>query len=207
MQRAGFQQQTNLANQEAELRRNQLVQQLLATGMSNEQAQAQANMQMEALAAQTSLGFQGLQANTALGYQQNQLTAAGGQLQADLGSAGYLTQGQGATASGLGGLLGGIVSDRRAKTSIATRKRASEEIDALLSNVKPESFTYKTQTRDNAGRWAGVMAQDLLKSKLGRTLVRKDNTMLEIDAKRAVSTLLATSARLGERVSKLEKAK
>ena len=31
MQRAGFQQQTNLANQEAELRRNQLVQQLLAT--------------------------------------------------------------------------------------------------------------------------------------------------------------------------------
>lgn len=94
--------------------------------------------------------------------------------------------GQGATAAAI------YYSDERLKTDI--KPIPKEDLDEMRSHLKAFYFKYKSDEY-GVGQWGGVMAQDLEKSKLGKTLVVHDeagNKM--IDMKKVLSMFLATMA-------------
>jgi len=71
--------------------------------------------------------------------------------------------------------------DERLKTNIEPLSK--EDIAELRAVIKPFKFLYKDQERWGSGEHIGPMAQDLMKSKLGRTLVTKDgegNLLLDV---------------------------
>lgn len=80
--------------------------------------------------------------------------------------------GQGAQAGAMvatGGTSGAVAtSDRRLKTNIESVSK--EDIKELRSTIKPYIYNYVSD-KYGKGDWVGVMAQDLEKSKLGKTAV------------------------------------
>lgn len=86
-----------------------------------------------------------------------------------------------------------MFSDRRLKTDIeSVSKRELEELRKVIKAVR---FRYKNE-KHGAGDFIGVMAQDLEKSELGRSMVFTDPDGNKcIDLGRAVSVILASWAR------------
>lgn len=93
-----------------------------------------------------------------------------------------------------------MASDERLKKDVTD---ARSEIDAVLDALSPKSYSYKDE-KHGKGRRAGIMAQDLERSPAGKRVVedRPDGKMLDVN--KALSLALASSARLNERVRKLE---
>jgi hypothetical protein len=93
------------------------------------------------------------------------------------------------------GQIGSIValaSDERAKTNI--QPISQTDLSEMKSHLKAFRFNYK-EDKFGSGDWIGVMAQDLQKSKLGKTLVFEDSDgVLKVDMKKAISFILATMA-------------
>lgn len=82
--------------------------------------------------------------------------------------------------------------DIRVKKNIEAISK--EDLSELKSSIKAYKFNYK-DVGHGEGDWIGVMAQDLLKSKLGRTLVRKGSDgLLKVDLKKAMTLFLASMA-------------
>lgn len=94
--------------------------------------------------------------------------------------------GQGAMAAGM------FFSDERLKKKI---KAVDEEsLKEMKKHLKAYAFNYKNKDHGE-GEWVGVMAQDLEKSRLGRSLVVYDRFGNKgIDLKRVLSLFLATMA-------------
>lgn len=102
-----------------------------------------------------------------------------------------------------GGTLGGaaiMYSDRRLKTEI---RDASREVDDMLDTLAPASFRYKDE-RHGRGQWAGIMAQDAERSRLGREFVREAADGKAIDGAKVISALLASVGRLNRRLRDVE---
>lgn len=96
-------------------------------------------------------------------------------------------------------------SDRDVKENIKPLKNASGEIGKFLSTLKPSQYNYK-DSFNGTGEKVGVMAQDLEKSKVGRTLVDQapDGTKM-VDTNKAIGALLAGMADLNKKVEKMKK--
>lgn len=100
---------------------------------------------------------------------------------------------QGNQQAGLvGTAVGALFSDERLKEDLV-------EIDPVeLAEMRAQlkAFRFKYKSKDHgAGDWIGVMAQDLERSKLGRTLVFEDeNGRKQIHMPRLLSLFLATMA-------------
>lgn len=121
----------------------------------------------------------------------NQIGMGNATASADVGSANRLG---GLVAQGAGAGVGAAVasSDERLKTNIIPISK--EEISELKSTIKAYRFNYKSEEYGK-GDWIGVMAQDLEKSKLGRTLVSEDeNGFKQLDLRKVMSLFLATMA-------------
>jgi len=100
----------------------------------------------------------------------------------------FMDRGEEMAARGAGAMF----SDARLKTEVEPISPA--DIAELRAVIKPYRFQY-IDTKYGDGTWIGVMAQDLNKSRLGRTLVHTDkHGHLKIDVNKAVSLLLATMA-------------
>lgn len=83
-------------------------------------------------------------------------------------------------------------SDVRLKENIVPMSK--ENIEEMKQHLKAFSFNYKSEEHGQ-GDWVGVMAQDLEKSKLGRTLVIHDSQgNKQIDLRKVLSMFLATMA-------------
>lgn len=96
----------------------------------------------------------------------------------------FLGQGIGAAAT--------FFSDLRLKTEI--EKISSADLAEMKQYLNPYTYKYIDE-KYGKGKWLGVMAQDLEKSKLGKTLVREnENGEKMIDLEKAVSVLFATMA-------------
>lgn len=81
-------------------------------------------------------------------------------------------------------------SDARLKKDIEPISKA--DIAEMRSHLKAYRFRY-TDESFGKGEWVGVMAQDLEKSKLGRTLVVEDeNGFKQVDMRKVMSLFLAT---------------
>lgn len=194
---AGFDQQTNLANQQAELQFRQLEDQLftdlLNQGLSFEQAQQQAQLQA--------------------GIQLEQLRAQQASNQADLNlgligaATGTSTQRRGQDIGLLGGLansgagaIATILSDRRAKTDVAS---ADGEFKEFLDALSASKYNYKPE---HGGEEAySVMAQDLEKSAIGKTMVElRPDGLKQVNYAKGLGAMLASQASINKRLSKLE---
>lgn len=105
----------------------------------------------------------------------------------------------------IGGIMQGIgamfASDERVKEHIVD---AGSDVDWMLDNLTPERYRYKDQEKHGAGEFTGVLAQDLERSMSGRSLVVEVDGVKHVDQNRAIQALLASVARLNERVRELE---
>lgn len=90
------------------------------------------------------------------------------------------------------GMAAMAFSDERLKTNIQEIPR--EELQEMRKHLKAYAFNYVNDDF-GTGDWVGVMAQDLEKSKLGKTLVvENEDGLKQIDLKKLLSMYLATMA-------------
>lgn len=86
-------------------------------------------------------------------------------------------------------------------------------LDDMMAKTKPYSFDYNADGRrlqkalgnDPDGRQYGVMAQDLERSPVGRSMVVDTPEGKVVDTNKAAMASLAANARLNERVEELER--
>lgn len=98
----------------------------------------------------------------------------------------------------LGGTLGGaalgntaMFSDRRVKKDLS--RIGKEDIKEFKDSIKPYTFKY-TDEKYGKGEYAGVMAQDLEKSRLGRMVVEEKDGVKTINLQKLASLGLAMMA-------------
>lgn len=101
----------------------------------------------------------------------------------------------GATSSAIGAMF----SDKRMKHSIGD---ASDEIDDVLDQVEPKSYKYNDE-KNGKGIQIGQMAQDLQKTPL-RNIVEDTPEGKTVDYGKALGFMLASQARLNERLDAME---
>lgn len=169
----------------------------------------------------------GLQQQTNLANQSAALQQQGMNDQYQLGMMGQLTEAQKAQmqaqmqlqalrlspeqAGYLGPILqaGGSVgaaaamSDRRTKKNVEDGRGAVRE---FLSKLKASTWDYKDE-KHGRGRHAGVMAQDVEKSKLGKDIVIETPEGKMLDTKKALGAVLASVADLHSRLERAERGK
>jgi hypothetical protein len=106
----------------------------------------------------------------------------------------------GMAAAGAAGAMG---SDKRLKKDVKPIK--SKDTNELLDKLAPKYFGYKNPEVEGQGQRVGVMAQDLEKSKVGKTMVQEDETGTKrIDLGNAFGTLVALQKDINDRLKKLE---
>lgn len=195
-----------------------------AIGLSGVGMGQQAGMQ-DAQAAQgllAQLGASGRAGDLGVGQmQQNQMGMNDAAMQAylnllnqrDLGYLNNSTQryvadhsnqqpGYAGTALGAAGQIGAAVamSDERVKTDVTD---GGDGIDEMLDALRPKHYRYKDEKHGKGPR-SGIMAQDMMRSKAGSEVVRQVPDGLALDINAALSAALASSARLNERLRKVE---
>lgn len=156
-------------------------------------------------------------ANQALG--QLLATQRGQDLQAAIGSRGQAITGYGGLADDptlqdrLWGLAGGALaaggqvggaalgSDKRLKKDI---KDGDDDADAFIAGLKSYSYKYRDR-KWGEGKQLGVMAQDVERTPFGKQIVRDTPAGKVLDSAKLSGANTAAIARLGERLSKLER--
>lgn len=98
-----------------------------------------------------------------------------------------------------------MASDENAKENIKPADNVAAAVAELMKHIKPSEYEYKDE-KHGAGKKVGVMAQDLEKSKIGKTMVDEspDGTKM-VDTNKAIGALLAASAEMHKKIQKLEK--
>ena len=114
-------------------------------------------------------------------------------------TAGYqVGSGVGRTAGSNAYRNGAYGSDKRLKDNI--RPEHPLEIEAFLQSIAPKSFDYKEGEGEKGKH--GVLADDLVKTSIGRSLVTEDDTgMKNIKVADAISALLQAVSHLNKKVS------
>lgn len=183
LQNAGFQQQTGLAN----------------AGFQQSANQANANLQQQGqqMNGQNYLGLLGHLGN----MDANQLAAQQAAAQ-NKGMMGPLLSagGQVAGAAMSTGGAAALASDERLKTDVSG---ADREIDDMLDKLSPKSGRYKDE-KHGKGEWNWVMAQDMERSSAGKRVVIDTPEGKMLDVNKALSTALASTARLNARLRAVE---
>lgn len=217
LQQAGLQNQAKLeifkGNLDAQIAQGQLDQATAETIYKAEvdkrmkDADLQANFQ--ALQAQyAAMGLDAATANQQAALQVESLKQSGA-----LGVGNMAMQADASQKGMIGGLFGaagavgaGIAtkSDVRAKEDIVEGDSA---IRALLDSVTPYEYSYKDE-KHGKGRFVSPMAQDLLKTEVGASMVFNDDEgQLSVDYGKGFGALLAAQASLNKRLAKIEKKK
>lgn len=106
----------------------------------------------------------------------------------------------GAAGKEAGSAVGSMLSDKRAKTRISD---ASPSVKSFLDAISAKKYDYKHAPQ--AQKRVGVMAQDLEKSELGKSMVTDTPAGKTVDIAQALGASLAANAELHKRVKKLEK--
>lgn len=175
LQNAGFQQQTGLTN----------------AGFQQGANQYNAGLQQQGqqMNSQNYLGLLGQLGN----MDANQLAAqqAAGQ---NKGMMGPILSAGGQVAGAA------LMSDERLKTDVTDER---SKIDAMLDGLRPVGWRYK-DPKFGEGRHSGIMAQDMERSEAGKQIVVDTPEGKALNVNKAVGAALASSARLNERLRKLE---
>lgn len=104
----------------------------------------------------------------------------------------------------LGGLLGGVgsmaalaFSDKNLKEDISD---GDKDANDMVSNIKPSKFKYKDDPKHEER--LGIMAQDLEKSPMGKSLVIETPKGKAIDTMKALAAVMAVQGALDKRLKK-----
>lgn len=99
--------------------------------------------------------------------------------------------------SKIGTAMAAMMSDEREKKDV---RPAGDDLDEFMSSLDPKAFRYKDLSKGGTapGEQVGVMAQDLEKTKVGRTMVKNTPEGKKIDPMRAISVMLAALAEISE---------
>lgn len=105
--------------------------------------------------------------------------------------------------AGIGGAatLLSMLSDKRQKTDIEDAD--PKDLSDFLGKLKESTFRYKDE-KHGKGDHVGVMAQDVEKSRVGKTIVIETPSGKALDMKKALGALLAAGAAQEKRLRKLE---
>jgi hypothetical protein len=107
----------------------------------------------------------------------------------------------GKTLSAVGTAM--AASDERSKKNIHdTQGEASD----LIDHLKGKLYEYKDNS-NGEGVHVGIMAQDLEKSPLGRSMVFEENGMKKVDFGKGFGAVLAAVTEINDRLKDLEKGK
>jgi len=107
-----------------------------------------------------------------------------------------------------GGLIGGAAqliaaSDKNLKKNI---KDAKGETKKFLEALSAKKYEYKPESGEASGDNYGIIAQDLEKSKMGKSLVMDTPKGKMVDTRRGFGAALAAMADLNKRTAELERA-
>ncbi len=112
-----------------------------------------------------------------------------------------LGAGQAATTVGVGAL----VSDERLKTNVRAVDSTDRDFEAFVASIQPREYEYRDSAH-GAGPRLGLMAQDLERTRFGRSLVRESGGVKTIDVP-ALTGGVAAGLRLAfDRIAELESA-
>lgn len=173
-----------------------LAQGLIGTGV---QAQLGAGGLSAGLAGQQLAAAQGTQqATTQVGLAERQAQAEELARRQQM-----IMQGVGMGLQTFGGLAG--LSDRRSKRDVAPA--SSSDVRRTLRSLRPSRYKYRAEheAEGGSGERIGIMAQDLERTDLGRSLVREGPDGLKrIDVAGLVGTLAASVADQQARLDRME---
>lgn len=129
-----------------------------------------------------------------------QQSAMAGNLQQQAGAAQQAQQAQTGALLNLGGTLGAaaLMSDANAKINIEDFSS-----DEFLGKLKPYKYDYKNE-ENGKGKQAGVMAQDLEKTEVGKQAVINTPKGKMVDYGKLGPTMLSSLVELNARIKKLE---
>ena len=226
LQQGQFAQQTNLANQSALQQQQQAQAQLQQqANLANQNLQGQYGLQQGQLQQQAALANQsaslqklGLMGTAQMGMDQAVNANNSAQAQLDANRAAQISSAKGGLISGIAGVAAAAAmhSDARIKKNVKELKgQAGQMIEdaagdpgsakEFLDALKPYEFNY---TDEPAGTQptAGIMAQDLEKTRLGRQMVIQDAAtgIKKVDFGRGFGALLAGQAELNKRLAAME---
>jgi hypothetical protein len=219
LQNAQLGTQASMANAQNQTQANTASAQLAnAVNLANAQNQTQANLTSGQLQTQAAIANAQNQVSTNQLNQKAQQDLAANQLQA-AGQAGQTSVGYGDVAAkmaeaeakrqaamiaGISAAGAALISDRREKTDV---RSAEAEIAEWTSTLDPYTFRYRDPDKPGRapGRRFGVMAQDLEKSRIGRSLVRElDDGTKAVDVGQSVGAILATLSSMNKRLGRVE---
>lgn len=177
---AGLLGQTRGQDQALMAQANQLAQQYMAMGMGADQAQFLANMKLEELR-------QGARQGQAQVGAQQQAALLGGL--ASIGAAAAMPA--------------AVASDENLKMNI---KDGAKDVGKFLKALSAKSYDYKDTSIPGTaeGKRYGIIAQDLEKSEMGKSLVKDTIHGKMVDVPQSVGALLAAVSHLNKRLDKLE---
>jgi hypothetical protein len=173
---AGTLGQTRAQDQALMMQANQLAQQYVQMGMNVDQAQFLANQQLEQMRQQARMA----QAQTGA-QQQAALLQAGSTIAA-----------------------GALMSDVNQKENI---KSGDKDVSKFLKAISAKSYDYKDGSLPGAaqGKRYGIIAQDLEKSEMGKSLVQDTAHGKMVNVPQSVGALLAAVSHLNKRLEKMER--
>ncbi len=105
---------------------------------------------------------------------------------------------------GLGQMLVQDVSSDENKKKVAAK--ANKQVNDMMDTLQPYAYEYKNPEEPGAapGPRVGIMAQDLEKSSIGKTLVKNTPNGKMVDTVQGFGAVLAAQAELNRRLKKLE---
>ena len=206
---------TSLANLQKNVSLATVNAELASRGRAQDDALAMA-------AYQGQQALQGLEVDVDTTKMQNELTEMGFDLQRDLAELDSATQikvaeltaqwrraqgddqKQAAIIGAIATLIIGFAttSDIRAKENISS---ADDEVESFLDALNAYQYEYSDPaSEDEAGMFAGVMAQDLEKSPMGASFVKDTPKGKMVDYGHGLAAILASQANLHERLKSIE---
>lgn len=201
-------------SQEQELS-DRLITQYTQLGFSARQAEQQAKADLERLRVQQALGAAGIEQTERASFRQFQtqqedrlagFLAPGIDMLTGGGGGGAGGGGGGGGAGGMAAMGSSLFSDKDLKKDI---KKSDADVQEFLDKIKSYSFKYKDKEMQGESKDSnyGVLAQDLEKSKAGKSIVQKTPKGRAIDTVKGYGLVLAAQSNLNERLKKLEKRK
>lgn len=108
------------------------------------------------------------------------------------------------SASGAGGLATMAMSDETEKKNVKDSKKSVKD---MLDKLSAKKYEYKDTTKPGTaeGKRHGILAQDLEKSEMGKSMVKESEAGEKmIDTVQGFGAILAAQAELNKRLKKLE---
>jgi hypothetical protein len=103
------------------------------------------------------------------------------------------------------GTTAAMLSDETEKENIKPAKGSANEIETFMNAIKEYNYNYKNKA-NGTGEKTGVMAQDLEKTAVGKTMVDENGSGQKVvDTNKAIGAILAGMSDLNKKIKKMEK--